>query len=163
MLITSRGYMQTRSLEAGVGLVMLISGVIFALPGQTMAGPAYATLRNWVPAFLTEEIGGTVLIVTAIARWLALYINSHHFSTPVVRFGACVIGAAFWMTAAVGFWFGDTPQTPWILGLTSALVLLEAYAGFRCGFDAEVLDSFGARTRAFSRREVARREESERA
>ncbi len=104
-----------------------------------------------------------ILAATALARWAALYVNSHHFATPVVRFAGCAIGAAFWMTAAIGFWLGDTPQTPWIFGLTAALVVLEAYSGFRCGFDAEVLDSFRFRTRAFVQREAARREERGRA
>lgn len=154
MIITSPGYMQTRSLEVGLGAAMLVSGVIFMMPGETLANPAFMLLRTWMPAWMSEETGGAVLAVAAAARWIALHINSHHRSTPLIRCAGCAVGAGFWLTASVSIATAvpAMPATPWLLGLTAILAGQEMYSGFRTGLDAEALDSLGFRRRAHLRR-----------
>lgn len=165
MIITAPGYMQTRSLEAGLGLMMLVSGGVFVLPGATLAHPVYEGLRAWMPPWMSEEMGGTLLVVLAIVRWWALLVNSRIRSTPLFRLLGCMVGAAFWATAFSSV-LAATPHlraAPWILVLTGALTMEEMYSGFRTGLDADALDSLGLRRWAAHRRRRTRARAASRA
>lgn len=156
MLITSRGYMQTRSLEAGLGLVMLVSGVMFYLPGFIdLSQPAYAELRKLAPGWLNQTNGGLILVLIALVRWAALVVNSHHHSTPLFRLLGCAIGCGFWCTVSIAF-YRSLDIVPWIAGITACFAFKEAYSGFRTGLDVDALDSLGLRTRAYKKKQQRR-------
>ena len=144
--------MQTRSLEVGLGVMMFVSGAMFAAPGFIeTAGPAYQPLRTWAPDWLTEDRGGWILVTIAFVRWVALAINSHHRSTPAFRLLGCIVGSAFWVTAAIGFSTAPLPAVPWIAGMCACFFAAEVYSALRTGFDAEALDTWGFRIRAYQK------------
>lgn len=157
MIITTPGYMQTRSLEVGLATLMAVCGLVFLQPGVTTSYPLYTELRSWMHGWITEEQGGALLIIVALLRYFALWRNSHLKASPIFRMAGCGIGAAFWLALATSIANSYQGPVPLLLAMTSAAAGKELYSAFRTGLDADVLDSFGYRRWAFYRREKERR------
>lgn len=150
MKITSRGYMQTRVLEVGLAIIMVIIGYTLIQPGDTFGQPAYSMLRTWI----NEDTGGWIFIITGVGRIISIIVNSHWTATPALRLGGCMIGGGFWLAAALALTAGDyvNGATPLLPRLCAAIFLLEAYSGLRTGMDIVTLDSFGLQRLAYRRK-----------
>jgi len=144
MLITSPTYMQTRMLEMALASLMLIVGMTLVWPGDTFGSPIYAVLKAWI----SETAGGTLLLAIGTLRWAALIINGRLRATPIARIAACMIGSGFWFTFTVAMMAAERSADlgpPVLLAISVWASTCEAYSGFRCGTDAEALDSLGLR------------------
>jgi hypothetical protein len=140
----------TRGLELGLAFVMVVIGYTLLRPGDTFNQPAYLTLRTWV----TEDAGGWIFVVTGMGRNVAILINSHWTATPAFRRGGCMIGGAFWLSAALALSAGDygAASTPLLPRVCAAIFVFEAFFGIRTGMDVVTLDSFGLQRLAYRRK-----------
>lgn len=148
--MNARGYMQTRSLEAGLAILMLAVGLQLWREGDTFAAPIYAAMRR----YLAEDVGGLVLALTGTLRLIALVLNSHVVQTPLLRFVGCMTGVAFWLNFALVVQAGAEEArlaNPVLVPICAALSALELFSAFRSAADANTLDSLGLQRRAFRR------------
>lgn len=152
MIIQARGYMQTRSLEAGLAFIMLAVGLQLLRPGDTFSAPPYTVLRTYV----SEDHAGQIFVGVGLLRMIALFRNGRWHSSPLVRLAGCSIGTGFWFTLATALAqaeYGVPALLPIIAG---AVTGLEFYSGLRTGFDIDTLDSLGIRRLGLRRRNRAR-------
>jgi hypothetical protein len=154
MIITSRGYMQTRGLELALAFVMVVIGYTLLQPGDTFSQPAYSTLRTWV----AEDVGGWIFVITGVMRIVMIGVNSHWTATPLFRLLGCAIGGGFWFTMALALQAGDYASTaaPILPRLCAAIFVFEAYSGLRTGMDIVTLDSLWLQRWAYWRKRRAR-------
>lgn len=138
--------MQTRNLEFGLAIIMGAAGLQLAWPGQTFSPPYAAVMTR----YLDETSGGWLLVAISIVRMAVLIINGNLRTTPLVRIACCCIGSGFWiafMLTVAGVDRGPGYGLPLIASMAAAFVVLESYAGLKCGSDASVLDSLFIRQR----------------
>lgn len=129
-------HMQDRALEWFSALVMLSWGMVLAMPGDTMAGPAYAAFHRFGT---TEDFWAWAFGMMGGIRLVALYINGRWPRTPVIRMVCATFGAMSWaqvswmLTEGTYLKSGIATTGTAVYGI---LALADLFSIFRAAFDA---------------------------
>lgn len=143
-------YAQTRWIEFLLASVMVGWGLLLLHPDPIFVGPAYKAFAGHVSHVNEQRVGAVVLLV-AIVRIVALWINGRRKETPLARLVGCQIGFLFWLAVSWDFWAAVPPLTT-ALAVYPPFVVAELFSMWRCGSDIIAADSIGL-VRRMRRRE----------
>lgn len=138
--MTTERVFRTRSVEMLLATVMLLQGVVFLLPGDTLSLPHYAELRTWVDRFPgSEDRLGVILIVVGFMRWGALIVNGYWCPSPKIRAAGCVMGSLYWAMLTISF-LAHLQGVPAAVSWTATAIGFEILSALRCAKDAVEAD-----------------------
>jgi hypothetical protein len=120
-------------------MVMLLLGVSFLLPGETLSITGYHTLEE---IGFTDTSMGLTAVAVGVLRLAALYINGAWERTPAIRMVGAVLSGFIMMAFAIGtavpFVIGDMPpNTAW--GTYLVIALWDLHASYKAGYDARYI------------------------
>lgn len=130
-----------RGLEWFSAFVMLGWGITLAMPGDTLAGPQYASFGRFG---MTEDAWAGIFSAVGLARVVALYINGQWPKSPHIRMIGSFFGAVSWaqvaylLTLSTYFTTG-VPATG--TAVYSLLALADLVGIARAAFDARYYSS----------------------
>jgi len=116
-------------------MVLVGFGISFSLPGETLSVDGYHVLAD---IGLTDFYLAMFMTILGVLRLVALYINGSWKRTPTIRMYGAIVGAAVFMSFAVGFFLPIVtktmpPNTAW--GTYLILALWDIYASYKAGND----------------------------
>lgn len=138
---------KSRSIELYLSTVTLIFGIIFMLPGDTLALTGYGPLRSPVLNFFGSELFlGIILMWVGAGRAAAVVGNGYWYRNAAIRIAGCVLGSMLWMILILTFLTAtDLRGFPGILAFLFPAFAYETFSAARCAREAFEQDSFGLR------------------
>lgn len=134
-------HIQDRSTEWLSGMVMISWGWTLFLPGDTLAGPAFAAFRRFD---FTEETWAGVFLGAGVLRLVMLFINGRWPKTPLFRMVLSAFGATSWLHVSFLLYqshvqaAGPMGTGP---GVYAILALFDLISVFRASVDVRYYES----------------------
>lgn len=142
--LTARPTDGTRAVEYMLAWMMLGWGLVVGWwPGDVMVGPTFATLIG----IMSEQSWANVAVTVGTLRLVALIVNGSWRRTPLLRFVGAACGMLWWSLLGALYWgsvINGATAFP-NLAIYPIAVFFEGYSCYRCGHDANVQKSIGAK------------------
>lgn len=123
-------HFRVRSLEWGLGVILLNVGLVLIQPAPTFSNPAFSTMAQIVP----EPVWGLGCLLVGTVRLLALWRNGAWVPSPWLRLATSVLSALFWLQVLLGI--VSASILPLGLAFFPAFIAADMYSVWRSAQDA---------------------------